>query len=74
MDGMTVVQEQMNNGTNPSRTVADDDDLLRKNIVEILVEALRIFRPRKHPPALKRKNNTKRNRRTSSLPIFLCRI
>ena len=32
---MTVVQEQMNNGI----TVADDDDLLRKNIVEILVEA-----------------------------------
>ncbi|MEC8372435.1 MAG: response regulator [Pseudomonadota bacterium] len=32
---MTVVQEQMKNGI----TVADDDDLLRKNIVEILVEA-----------------------------------
>ena len=32
---MTVVQEQMNKGI----TVADDDDLLRKNIVEILVEA-----------------------------------
>ena len=32
---MTVVQEQMNNGT----TVVDDADLLRKNIVEILVEA-----------------------------------
>ena len=32
---MTVVQEQMNNGI----TVADDDDLLRKNIVKILVEA-----------------------------------
>ena len=32
---MTVVQKQMNNGI----TVADNDDLLRKNIVEILVEA-----------------------------------
>ena len=32
---MTVVQEQMKNGV----TVADDDDLLRKNIVEILVDA-----------------------------------
>ena len=32
---MTVVQEQMKNGI----TVADDDDLLRKNIDEILVEA-----------------------------------
>ena len=35
MDGMTVVQEQMNNGI----IVADDDDLLRENIVEILVVA-----------------------------------
>ena len=32
---MTVVQEQ----TNKSIIVADDDDLLRENIVEILVEA-----------------------------------
>ena len=32
---MTGVQEKMNNGI----TVADDDDLLRKNFFEILVEA-----------------------------------
>jgi len=34
MDCMTVVQEQMNK----NKIIADDYDLLRENIVEILVE------------------------------------